>query len=152
MAFLCNHPLCWALASLFSDDQKKYLIYLLYESSRLFFHFLINHYFVSSPHHLFLCLQQRCSFCVQLSFVSRTCCGCVSDSLADCMDPDCCLQVSCQNQMYCKGSPDPAEVLSQSLSSLAPQQVKISNSPSKKFYFQWGRNTVYFSRLVPCCF
>uniref|UniRef100_A0A8C7YY14 Teneurin transmembrane protein 3 n=1 Tax=Oryzias sinensis TaxID=183150 RepID=A0A8C7YY14_9TELE len=36
------------------------------------------------------------------------------DGLADCMDPDCCLQPSCQNQQYCKGSPDPAEVLSQS--------------------------------------
>uniref|UniRef100_A0A8C7YYA3 Teneurin transmembrane protein 3 n=1 Tax=Oryzias sinensis TaxID=183150 RepID=A0A8C7YYA3_9TELE len=43
------------------------------------------------------------------------------DGLADCMDPDCCLQPSCQNQQYCKGSPDPAEVLSQSPSSLAPQ-------------------------------
>uniref|UniRef100_A0A8C7YU39 Teneurin transmembrane protein 3 n=1 Tax=Oryzias sinensis TaxID=183150 RepID=A0A8C7YU39_9TELE len=41
------------------------------------------------------------------------------DGLADCMDPDCCLQPSCQNQQYCKGSPDPAEVLSQSPSSLA---------------------------------
>uniref|UniRef100_A0A3Q2P638 Teneurin transmembrane protein 3 n=1 Tax=Fundulus heteroclitus TaxID=8078 RepID=A0A3Q2P638_FUNHE len=41
------------------------------------------------------------------------------DGLADCMDPDCCLQPSCQNQFYCKGSPDPAEVLSQSPSSLA---------------------------------
>lgn len=48
---------------------------------------------------------------------------CLSDGLADCMDPDCCLQPSCQNQLYCKGSPDPAEVLSQSPSSLAPQQV-----------------------------
>ncbi|MEQ2301390.1 hypothetical protein AMECASPLE_035324, partial [Ameca splendens] len=50
----------------------------------------------------------------------------VSDGLADCMDPDCCLQPSCQNQLYCKGSPDPAEVLSQSPSSLAPQQAARS--------------------------
>uniref|UniRef100_A0A671XIH5 Teneurin transmembrane protein 3 n=1 Tax=Sparus aurata TaxID=8175 RepID=A0A671XIH5_SPAAU len=42
------------------------------------------------------------------------------DGLADCMDPDCCLQTSCQNQLYCKGSPDPSEVLSQSPSSLKP--------------------------------
>ncbi|MED6273488.1 Teneurin-3 [Characodon lateralis] len=42
------------------------------------------------------------------------------------MDPDCCLQPSCQNQLYCKGSPDPAEVLSQSPSSLAPQQAARS--------------------------
>uniref|UniRef100_A0A671XCW0 Teneurin transmembrane protein 3 n=1 Tax=Sparus aurata TaxID=8175 RepID=A0A671XCW0_SPAAU len=41
------------------------------------------------------------------------------DGLADCMDPDCCLQTSCQNQLYCKGSPDPSEVLSQSPSSLS---------------------------------
>uniref|UniRef100_A0A1A8RL07 EGF-like domain-containing protein n=1 Tax=Nothobranchius rachovii TaxID=451742 RepID=A0A1A8RL07_9TELE len=48
------------------------------------------------------------------------------DSLADCMDPDCCLLPSCQNQLYCKGSPDPVEVLSQSPSSLAPQQAARS--------------------------
>ncbi|KAI3352309.1 hypothetical protein L3Q82_005172 [Scortum barcoo] len=48
------------------------------------------------------------------------------DGLSDCMDPDCCLQPSCQNQLYCKGSPDPAEVLSQSPSSLAPQQAARS--------------------------
>ncbi|XP_071361050.1 teneurin-3 isoform X2 [Trachinotus anak] len=48
------------------------------------------------------------------------------DGLADCMDPDCCLQPSCQNQLYCKGSPDPGEVLSQSLSSLVPQQAARS--------------------------
>uniref|UniRef100_A0A667WKH4 Teneurin transmembrane protein 3 n=1 Tax=Myripristis murdjan TaxID=586833 RepID=A0A667WKH4_9TELE len=41
------------------------------------------------------------------------------DGLADCMDPDCCLQPSCQSQSYCRGSPDPVEVLSQSPSSLA---------------------------------
>ncbi|XP_070769257.1 teneurin-3 isoform X7 [Enoplosus armatus] len=48
------------------------------------------------------------------------------DGLADCMDPDCCLQPSCQNQLYCKGSPDPGEVLSQSPSALAPQQAARS--------------------------
>ncbi|XP_053185155.1 teneurin-3 isoform X5 [Scomber japonicus] len=48
------------------------------------------------------------------------------DGLADCMDPDCCLQPSCQNQLYCKGSPDPGEVLSQSQSSLASQQAARS--------------------------
>ncbi|KAM7009485.1 teneurin-3 isoform 4-T4 [Tautogolabrus adspersus] len=48
------------------------------------------------------------------------------DGLADCMDPDCCLQPSCQNQQYCKGSPDPGEVLSLSPSSLAPQQAARS--------------------------
>nr|XP_020464659.1 teneurin-3 isoform X6 [Monopterus albus] len=48
------------------------------------------------------------------------------DGLVDCMDPDCCLQSSCQNQLYCKGSPDPMEVLSQSPSSLVPQQAARS--------------------------
>ncbi|XP_061628035.1 teneurin-3 isoform X3 [Phyllopteryx taeniolatus] len=48
------------------------------------------------------------------------------DGLTDCMDPDCCLQPSCQNQLYCKGSPDPVELLSQSPSSLAPQQAARS--------------------------
>ncbi|XP_037109860.1 teneurin-3 isoform X5 [Syngnathus acus] len=48
------------------------------------------------------------------------------DGLTDCMDPDCCLQPSCQNQLYCKGSPDPVEVLVQFSSSLAPQQTARS--------------------------
>uniref|UniRef100_A0A7N8WYT3 Teneurin transmembrane protein 3 n=1 Tax=Mastacembelus armatus TaxID=205130 RepID=A0A7N8WYT3_9TELE len=48
------------------------------------------------------------------------------DGLADCMDPDCCLQPSCQNQLYCKGSPDPREVLNQFPSPLSPQQAARS--------------------------
>ncbi|TNM86187.1 hypothetical protein fugu_008458, partial [Takifugu bimaculatus] len=48
------------------------------------------------------------------------------DGLVDCLDPDCCLQLSCQNHLYCKGSPDPVEVLSQSPSSLDPQQAARS--------------------------
>uniref|UniRef100_A0A665W0B6 Teneurin transmembrane protein 3 n=1 Tax=Echeneis naucrates TaxID=173247 RepID=A0A665W0B6_ECHNA len=47
------------------------------------------------------------------------------DGLADCMDPDCCLQSSCQNQLYCKGSPDPGEVVSQSPSSLVSFYQRI---------------------------
>lgn len=50
--------------------------------------------------------------------------SCLSDGLVDCLDPDCCLQLSCQNHLYCKGSPDPVEVLSQSPSSLDPQRVR----------------------------
>lgn len=57
-------------------------------------------------------------------FILNNCVYVFLDGLADCMDPDCCLQPSCQNQLYCKGSPDPGEVLSQSPSSLAPQQVR----------------------------
>ena len=30
-----------------------------------------------------------------------------TDSLVDCMDPDCCLQSSCQASPFCRGSPDP---------------------------------------------
>uniref|UniRef100_A0A8C5B4Z8 Teneurin transmembrane protein 3 n=1 Tax=Gadus morhua TaxID=8049 RepID=A0A8C5B4Z8_GADMO len=48
------------------------------------------------------------------------------DGLADCMDPDCCLQPSCQSQLYCRGSPDPSEVLNQSPAALVPQQVARS--------------------------
>lgn len=76
-------------------------------------------------------------------------CMCVSDGLADCMDPDCCLQPSCQNQLYCKGSPDPVEVLSQSLSSLAPQQVRFApmtlKSESK------GQNTLWHGMMSKRC-
>ncbi|XP_030643752.1 teneurin-3 isoform X1 [Chanos chanos] len=47
------------------------------------------------------------------------------DGLVDCMDPDCCLQSSCQSQPYCRGSPDPADIISQSQSP-SPQQVAQS--------------------------
>lgn len=30
-----------------------------------------------------------------------------TDGLMDCMDPDCCVHASCQEQIYCKGAPDP---------------------------------------------
>lgn len=49
---------------------------------------------------------------------------CLSDGLVDCLDPDCCLQLSCQNHLYCQGSPDPVKVLSQSPSSLDHQRVR----------------------------
>ncbi|EPY78853.1 hypothetical protein CB1_000998024 [Camelus ferus] len=49
------------------------------------------------------------------------------DGLIDCMDPDCCLQSSCQNQPYCRGLPDPQDIISQSLQS-PPQQA------AKSFY------------------
>uniref|UniRef100_A0A673YB77 Teneurin-3 n=1 Tax=Salmo trutta TaxID=8032 RepID=A0A673YB77_SALTR len=48
------------------------------------------------------------------------------DGLADCMDPDCCLQTSCQTQPYCRGSPDPSDIISQSPSSLMPQHAARS--------------------------
>ncbi|XP_012914418.1 teneurin-3 isoform X2 [Mustela nigripes] len=46
------------------------------------------------------------------------------DGLVDCMDPDCCLQSSCQNQPYCRGLPDPQDVISQSLQSPSQQAAK----------------------------
>uniref|UniRef100_A0A4W5NVC2 Teneurin-3 n=1 Tax=Hucho hucho TaxID=62062 RepID=A0A4W5NVC2_9TELE len=48
------------------------------------------------------------------------------DGLADCIDPDCCLQTSCQTQPYCRGSPDPSDIISQSPSSLMPQHAARS--------------------------
>lgn len=32
---------------------------------------------------------------------------CETDGLMDCMDPDCCIHTSCQEQIYCLGAPDP---------------------------------------------
>uniref|UniRef100_A0A8C9W8A3 Teneurin-3 n=1 Tax=Scleropages formosus TaxID=113540 RepID=A0A8C9W8A3_SCLFO len=49
------------------------------------------------------------------------------DGLVDCMDPDCCLQSSCQNQPYCHGSPDPSDVISQS-------QQPTSQQAARSFY------------------
>ncbi|KAG2465627.1 TEN3 protein, partial [Polypterus senegalus] len=49
----------------------------------------------------------------------------VIDGLVDCMDPDCCLQSSCQNQPYCRGSPDPNDIIGQSQQP-PPQQAARS--------------------------
>jgi hypothetical protein len=40
------------------------------------------------------------------------------------MDPDCCLQSSCQNQPYCRGLPDPQDIISQGLQSPSQQAAK----------------------------
>lgn len=47
-----------------------------------------------------------------------------TDGLVDCMDPDCCLQSSCQSQPYCRGLPDPQDIISQSLQSPSQQAAK----------------------------
>ncbi|KAJ8407439.1 hypothetical protein AAFF_G00272960 [Aldrovandia affinis] len=47
------------------------------------------------------------------------------DGLVDCMDPDCCLQSACQNQPYCRGSPDPSDIIGQSQQP-PPQQAACS--------------------------
>ncbi|KAL0974317.1 hypothetical protein UPYG_G00218740 [Umbra pygmaea] len=39
------------------------------------------------------------------------------DGLADCLDPDCCSQSSCQGQPYCRGSPDPTRIVGKGSSS-----------------------------------
>ncbi|KAM8848733.1 teneurin-3 isoform 2-T2 [Synchiropus picturatus] len=49
------------------------------------------------------------------------------DGLVDCMDPDCCAQMACQSQSYCRGSPDPAVIVGQG-QGIAPQPT------SKGFY------------------
>lgn len=49
------------------------------------------------------------------------------DELVDCMDPDCCAQISCQGQTYCRGSPDPVALASQS-------QGSASQTSSRSFY------------------
>ncbi|XP_053400283.1 teneurin-m-like isoform X5 [Mercenaria mercenaria] len=33
------------------------------------------------------------------------------DGLRDCMDPDCCSSTECEDNLYCRASPDPAEIL-----------------------------------------
>ncbi|XP_061686583.1 teneurin-3 isoform X6 [Syngnathoides biaculeatus] len=65
-----------------------------------------------------------------------------ADGLTDCMDPDCCLQPSCQKQLYCIGSPDPVEVLSHSPSSLAPQQV--ARSFYQRIHFLLGPESTHY--------
>ncbi|KAK9398970.1 teneurin-4 [Crotalus adamanteus] len=40
------------------------------------------------------------------------------------MDPDCCLQSSCQNQPFCRGLPDPQDIISQSQQSPSQQAAK----------------------------
>lgn len=52
---------------------------------------------------------------------------CFLDGLVDCMDPDCCSQMACQGQTYCRGSPDPAAIASQGQSS-------AGQPASKSFY------------------
>ncbi|XP_044310033.1 teneurin-2 [Varanus komodoensis] len=39
------------------------------------------------------------------------------DGLVDCLDPDCCLQSTCQNSLLCRGSRDPLDIIQQSHSS-----------------------------------
>uniref|UniRef100_A0A672SQR5 Teneurin transmembrane protein 3 n=1 Tax=Sinocyclocheilus grahami TaxID=75366 RepID=A0A672SQR5_SINGR len=47
------------------------------------------------------------------------------DGLVDCMDPDCCLQSSCQTHPFCRGSPDPIDIIGQNQPG-SPQQATQS--------------------------
>ncbi|XP_072002049.1 teneurin-2 isoform X4 [Engystomops pustulosus] len=38
------------------------------------------------------------------------------DGLVDCLDPDCCLQTTCQSSLLCRGSRDPLDIIKQSQS------------------------------------
>ncbi|XP_073507222.1 teneurin-2 isoform X9 [Phyllobates terribilis] len=38
------------------------------------------------------------------------------DGLVDCLDPDCCLQTTCQSSLLCRGSRDPLDIIQQSQS------------------------------------
>ncbi|KAK7922214.1 hypothetical protein WMY93_009116 [Mugilogobius chulae] len=50
------------------------------------------------------------------------------DGLVDCMDPDCCSQMACQGQPYCRGSPDPAV--------MAAQLQSSASLPTSKGFFE----------------
>lgn len=53
------------------------------------------------------------------------CISCLSDGLTDCMDPDCCIQISCQTNPLCLGSRDPLEII---------QQTQPSAQKVRSFY------------------
>ncbi|XP_078252785.1 teneurin-3-like isoform X2 [Rhinoraja longicauda] len=46
------------------------------------------------------------------------------DGLVDCLDPDCCLHTACQDQAYCRGSPDPLDIIGQSQPQPAQQAAR----------------------------
>ncbi|XP_061690112.1 teneurin-3 isoform X3 [Syngnathoides biaculeatus] len=59
------------------------------------------------------------------------------DGLVDCMDPDCCAQISCQGQTYCKGSMDPAAAVAAMQGQNSPSQP-ISRSFYDRVAFLMG--------------
>ncbi|XP_048837963.1 teneurin-4 isoform X3 [Brienomyrus brachyistius] len=62
------------------------------------------------------------------------------DGLADCMDPDCCLQTSCHSTSLCVGSPDPLDIIQEI-------QVHTAQSRLRSFYdrvqFLVGRDSTH---------
>ncbi|KAL0972664.1 hypothetical protein UPYG_G00192610 [Umbra pygmaea] len=62
------------------------------------------------------------------------------DGLVDCMDPDCCLQTSCQTTSLCLGSPDPLDIIQET-------QLSSSQSNLQSFYdrvrFLVGRDSTH---------
>ncbi|XP_075065930.1 teneurin-2 [Mixophyes fleayi] len=47
------------------------------------------------------------------------------DGLVDCLDPDCCLQTTCQSSLLCRGSRDPLDII---------QQSQLGSPAVKSFY------------------
>uniref|UniRef100_A0A8C2G035 Teneurin-4 n=1 Tax=Cyprinus carpio TaxID=7962 RepID=A0A8C2G035_CYPCA len=62
------------------------------------------------------------------------------DGLMDCMDPDCCLQTSCQTTSLCVGSPDPLDIIQET-------QISSTLSTLQSFYqrvrFLVGRDSTH---------
>lgn len=52
------------------------------------------------------------------------------------MDPDCCAQMACQGQIYCRGSPDP--VAAAIATATGQAQGSGGQPPSKSFYERIG--------------
>ncbi|XP_060691053.1 teneurin-3 isoform X2 [Hemiscyllium ocellatum] len=65
------------------------------------------------------------------------------DGLIDCMDPDCCLHSSCQNQPYCRGSPDPLDIIGQNQQ---PPSQQAARSFHDRIKFLIGPNS---SHVLP---
>ena len=60
------------------------------------------------------------------------------DGLTDCVDPDCCLQPSCQTGSLCQGSPDPLELVQ---SSLTPFPSLLSRPFYDRIHFLLGQDS-----------
>ncbi|XP_061644643.1 teneurin-3 isoform X5 [Phyllopteryx taeniolatus] len=60
------------------------------------------------------------------------------DGLVDCMDPDCCAQISCQGQTYCKGSLDPAAAAAAAMQGQNSAGQPVSRSFYERVAFLMG--------------
>ncbi|XP_062341689.1 teneurin-1 isoform X1 [Osmerus eperlanus] len=62
------------------------------------------------------------------------------DGLTDCVDPDCCLQPSCQAGSLCQGSPDPLDLVQ---TSLAPFPSLLSRPFYHRIHFLVGKGSTH---------